>query len=109
MIWLCYFNLYTVTTDLTQSGFYLCDFQLVFFSGVSSIESISQALFHASHKYHLVLLPGLLSSLMAIRCNQRQTNSFPLSLAYVVSGIIVFFYQEAAIRRAFAPTCLLYF
>lgn len=56
---------------------------VVFFSLVSSIENVSQALFRASHKYHLVFVPCLLSSLMTIRCNQRQTSSFLQSLAYV--------------------------
>lgn len=62
-------------TSLNQFAFDLCD-SVTFFSCVSSIGNVSQALFRASHKYHLVFLPCLLSSLMAIRCNQRQTNSF---------------------------------
>lgn len=61
-------------TGLSKFAFYLCDSRLIFFffpSLVSSIENVSQALFRASHKYHLVFLPCLLSSLMTIRCNQR--------------------------------------
>lgn len=80
--------LFVILICTTQFAFDLCDSQLVFFSCVTSIENVSQALFRASHKYRLVFLPCLSSSLMIIRCNQRQTNSFLQSLAYIMSGIV---------------------
>lgn len=98
-------------TDLSQFPFDLSDSPLIFFSCVSSIENVSQALFRASHKYHLVFLPCVLSSLMIIRCNQRQTNSFLQSLAYMISGIMDMqvpeFQTEASISKIF-PTIVFF-
>lgn len=100
-------------TNLSQFAFDLCDSQLIFFSCVSSVENVSQALFRASHKYHLVFLPCLLSSLMAVRCNQRQTNSFLQSLAYMVSGIMDMqvpeFQTAASIGKTFATIVFVLF
>lgn len=97
-------------TDLSRFAFDLRDSQLIFFSCVSSTENVSQALFRASHKYHLAFLPCLLSSLMTIRCNQRQSKSFLQSLACVVSGIVDMqmpeFQTEASISKTF-PTIVL--
>lgn len=99
-------------TDLSRFAFDLPDSQLIFFSCVSSIEKVSQALFRASHKYRLVFLPCLLSSLMIIRCNQRHGKSLLQSLAYMVSGIVDMqvpeFQTEAFISKTF-PTIVFCF
>lgn len=105
---LCYFNLYCSDDWFKLVCLLSVGLSVDFFSpsGVFSIENVSQALFRASHKYHVVFLPCLLSSLMTIRCNQRLTNYFLQSLAYTVRSIINIqvpeFQTEASISKTFA-------
>lgn len=107
--WCCFVILIcpALLTYLSQCTFYQCDSQLIFFFLVCpQLKVFPRPFYRASHRYHLVLLPCLLSSLMAIRGNQRQTNSFLQSLAHTVNGVMNMqvpeFQDEASVSRAFA-------